>query len=65
MAMKYLPEANLGAVLKGSFDYLLTLQLPDGNWPSSEGKQSNQHMLQFCHGATGAVAPLVAAYETF
>lgn len=37
--------------------FLLTEQLPDGNWLSSEGS-TNASLVQFCHGAPGFVHSL-------
>ena len=41
--------------LRSCLEKLLDMQLPDGNWPSSEGHSGKGGLVQFCHGAPGLV----------
>lgn len=54
----------LAPKLEGALDRLLGMQLPDGNWPSSEGHRTAS-LVQFCHGATGFVHSLLSLREYF
>lgn len=60
---KYLYD-SYDQLITQTLDYLLSLQLPSGNFPSSEGK-NNDDLIHFCHGATGAVPVLCKAYLEF
>ena len=46
-----------------SLEYLLRLQLPSGNFPSSAKKLQNDIRVQWCHGAPGAIPCLSVAYQ--
>ena len=52
------------SVIQNSLSFLCGIQYADGNWTSSEGRKSAD-LVQFCHGAPGAVAPLCGAFEAF
>lgn len=43
---------------------MISLQLPSGNFPSSFGSTSDK-LLQFCHGAGGAIPFTLTAYNLF
>lgn len=44
--------------------WLAELQLPSGNWPSSLGESMDRDVLvHWCHGATGVVPLMLAAYD--
>ncbi|KAK4221077.1 hypothetical protein QBC38DRAFT_461873 [Podospora fimiseda] len=51
-----LTSPELAPRLESVVDRLLNMQLPDGNWPSSEESGANgKGLVQFCHGAPGFV----------
>lgn len=48
-----------------TIDYLHSLRLPSGNYPTQPGKQDADRLVQWCHGAPGILLLLVRAYEVF
>jgi hypothetical protein len=64
LAQLVLTTPGLAPQVEGVLDGLLDAQLPDGNWPSSEGHTSAS-LVQFCHGATGFVHSLLSLREFF
>ena len=48
--------------IENTVNYLIRLQLPDGNFPSSSTSTSGR-LVQFCHGAPGVVPLLVKMYR--
>ncbi|XP_015122370.1 lanC-like protein 3 [Diachasma alloeum] len=54
-----------------SVDFLLSLETPSGNYPSSLGKtgpnsrREDNELVHWCHGAPGAVYLLAAAYRRY
>jgi hypothetical protein len=48
-----------------TIDYLHSLRLPSGNYPTQVGKQDADRLVQWCHGAPGVLLLLVRAYEIF
>ena len=56
--------SNYDNYIRTTIDYVLSLSLASGNIPSSEGKNTDL-LLQFCHGATGAVPMLLKASVAF
>lgn len=59
-----LTTPSLAPQLKEKLAEVLDLQLPNGNWASSEGKD-NSPLVQFCHGAPGFLHSLVAMRQYF
>lgn len=57
-------QFNIDLYIKSTLDYLISLQFPSGNFPSSEGKEA-ANLVHFCHGATGAVFPLCEAFKEY
>jgi hypothetical protein len=57
-----LTSPELAPRLRPVVERLLEMQLPDGNWPSSEesGGSGGKGLVQFCHGAPGFVLSLLA-----
>ncbi|KAK3984560.1 hypothetical protein QBC44DRAFT_353593 [Cladorrhinum sp. PSN332] len=54
-----LTSPELAPRLESVVERLLGMQLPDGNWPSSEESSANgKGLVQFCHGAPGFVVSL-------
>jgi hypothetical protein len=51
-------------LIRASLDYLLSVQTPEGNFPTNESL-GNDKLVHFCHGATGAVMTLTLAFQTF
>ncbi|KAM7532813.1 hypothetical protein Aperf_G00000129103 [Anoplocephala perfoliata] len=59
-----LPEGALEADILPTVKWLSKLQLQSGNWPSSLGSSlDNDRLVQWCHGATGVVPLMLAAYK--
>lgn len=48
-----------------TIDYLHSLRLPSGNYPTQPGKQDADRLVQWCHGASGILLLLVRAYDVF
>lgn len=48
-----------------TIDYLHSLRLPSGNYPTQPCKQDSDRLVQWCHGAPGVLLLLVRAYEIF
>jgi len=53
------------ARIQTTIDYLYSLRLPSGNYPTQPGKQDTDRLVQWCHGAPGVLLLLVRAYEVF
>ena len=65
-AIEYIPEELIRSHLKPTLDYLVRLQFPSGNFPSSVERKSmptNDKLLHFCHGAPGVIHLLLKAHE--
>ncbi|AEO68585.1 uncharacterized protein THITE_2118147 [Thermothielavioides terrestris NRRL 8126] len=61
-----LTSPSLAPRLQPVVEALLGLQLPDGNWPSSEESgAAGKGLVQFCHGAPGFVLSLLALRPHF
>ncbi len=61
-----LTSPSLASRLQPVAEKLLGMQLPDGNWPSSEESASaGKGLVQFCHGAPGFVLSLLALCPHF
>ncbi|PVD30461.1 hypothetical protein C0Q70_09727 [Pomacea canaliculata] len=66
LLVKY-PEVRpqIENTVKACVDYMLTLQYPSGNFPSSVGSIVHDRLVQWCHGAPGWVYMFVTAYKTY
>lgn len=54
-----LTSPELAERMEGAVERVLSHQLEDGNWPSSEENGSNKKgLVQFCHGAPGVIVSL-------
>lgn len=52
--------------VKGSVDYLLSLQDPEGNFPSETTEHRSQNeLVHWCHGAPGVIYTMAKAYLVF
>lgn len=61
-----LTSPELAGRLQPVLERLLDMQLPDGNWPSSEESGARgKGLVQFCHGAPGFVLSLTALRPCF
>lgn len=61
-----LTSPSLAPQLQPVLEKLLRMQLPDGNWPSSEESGgSGKGLVQFCHGAPGFVVSLSSLRRFF
>jgi hypothetical protein len=56
----YPPE--LSTAIQKTVDFIIQLQFPSGNIPSSHPAKSDK-LVAFCHGAPGAVPMFLAAYR--
>lgn len=63
-AKEYLNEGDLINFIKPTIDCLLDCCFPSGNLQSSEGSYSDR-LVQWCHGAPGAVQLFCLAFEIF
>ena len=54
---------SLPAALPATLDYLLSLQLPSGNFPSSLAQAHSDRLVHWCHGAPGFVHLMSQAYQ--
>lgn len=59
-----LTTPSLAPQLEEKLTQVLDLQLPNGNWASSEGKEGFP-LVQLCHGAPGVLHSLVAIRQYF
>ncbi|KAJ1386433.1 Six-hairpin glycosidase-like superfamily [Sesbania bispinosa] len=50
--------------VKGTLRYMIKNRFPSGNYPSSEGSESDR-LVHWCHGAPGLTLTLVKAAEVF
>ncbi|XP_021287944.1 lanC-like protein GCR2 isoform X1 [Herrania umbratica] len=50
--------------VKGTLRYMIKSRYPTGNYPSSEGSESDR-LVHWCHGAPGVTLTLVKAAEVF
>ncbi|KAK9938175.1 hypothetical protein M0R45_014929 [Rubus argutus] len=50
--------------VKGTLRYMIKNRFPSGNFPSSEGSESDR-LVHWCHGAPGVALTLVKAAEVF
>lgn len=57
--------AILLRTIRASLHLISVHQLPTGNFPSSFTKKERDALVQFCHGAPGAVACFILAAELF
>lgn len=58
-----LSDPSIALDLQGSLERLLDLQGDDGNWPVRPGRDAG--LVQFCHGAPGFLASLLAIKKYF
>lgn len=50
--------------VKGTLHYMIKNRYPSGNYPSSEGSESDR-LVHWCHGTPGVALTLVKAAEEF
>ncbi|CAL4925684.1 unnamed protein product [Urochloa decumbens] len=50
--------------VKNTLRYMIKNRFPSGNYPSSEGNESDR-LVHWCHGAPGVALTLAKAYEVF
>ncbi|OQU91563.1 lanC-like protein GCL2 isoform X2 [Sorghum bicolor] len=50
--------------VKNTLRYMIENRFPSGNYPSSEGNESDR-LVHWCHGAPGVALTLAKAYEVF
>ena len=54
---------HLSSLVQPAVDYLLGLQLPSGNLPSSLESSHGDRLMHWCHGAPGFVHLMAHAYR--
>lgn len=64
MSQELSSDKELLKLVGNSCEYMLSQQYPSGNFPSSQGSESDK-LVHFCHGAPGAVSFLLAAHKLF
>ncbi|KAK8312839.1 hypothetical protein V6Z11_D01G069200 [Gossypium hirsutum] len=57
-------KPNEAEYVKGTHRYIIKNRFPSGNYPSSEGSESDR-LVHWCHGAPGITLTLVKAAEVF
>lgn len=61
-AKDYLAESELNNLVRPTVDYLQGICFPSDNFPSSLGNNTDR-LVQWCHGAPGAVFLFAQAYK--
>lgn len=61
LAYEYL-TIDINSILLSTLDYILSLQLPSGNFPMIDGERIDE-VIHFCHGSAGVVPMLCTAYK--
>lgn len=56
-------ESTVNTYVKPTIDYVLNLQFPSRNIPSSVNSLGGDKLVQWCHGAPGAIHMVALAYE--
>lgn len=56
---------KLKLACKASLQFLISIQLPSGNFPSSIKRLKEDSLVQMCHGAPGVVQALLKGTEVF
>lgn len=64
LAKAYLTKSELDNLIKPALDFLLTLRYKSGNLPSSLCDDPD-HLVQWCHGASGVSHTYALAYKIF
>ncbi|CAG2168760.1 unnamed protein product, partial [Oppiella nova] len=57
-------DEELDKCVKPTIDYILSLRMPSGNYPSSLSNPYDR-LVHWCHGSAGAVNLFALAYEVF
>ncbi|EGG14922.1 lantibiotic synthetase component C-like protein [Cavenderia fasciculata] len=57
-------KLNISNDIKGSLDYLMSTRLESGNFPTRPDN-TNDRLVQFCHGAPGVIPTLLKAHSFF
>jgi lantibiotic modifying enzyme len=63
-AKDYLKNEEMLELVKPTIDFILSLRLPSGNYPSSLGNPSDR-LIHWCHGCPGVVHLFALAFVTF
>ncbi|KAL5477431.1 hypothetical protein EMCRGX_G024229 [Ephydatia muelleri] len=58
-------QPRIFALVKPCVDYLLSLKMPSGNFPSSLESAGTDKLVHWCHGAAGVVHMFAHAYRVF
>lgn len=56
---------TLQTLVRPTVDWMLSLQFPSGNCPSSIGSSSGDKLIHWCHGAPGWIYMFIKAYQLF
>ncbi|XP_054719830.1 LOW QUALITY PROTEIN: lanC-like protein 2 [Uloborus diversus] len=63
-ARHYISDEDLNQYIRPTIEYVLNLQFPSGNFPSSLGNTTDK-LVHWCHGAPGVIHLLLLSYEVF
>lgn len=58
-------KPQMNDLVKPSIDFMLSLQFPSGNCPSSIGSSTGDKLVHWCHGAPGWIYMFISAYKNF
>lgn len=61
-AKEFMSEENLEQLVRPTVDFVLGLQFPKGNFPSSLANNKDR-LVHWCHGAPGVIHLLLKAHE--
>lgn len=64
-AVTFISTDELKQLVRPTIDYLASLQLASGNFPSSLESASKDRLVQWCHGAAGFAHLFTLAYQVF
>lgn len=64
-ARAFIKSSDLEHYIIPTLDWLMNLQFPSGNFPSSLESKSRDRLVQWCHGAPGFVPLCLLAYQLF
>ncbi|XP_056008000.1 glutathione S-transferase LANCL1-like [Ostrea edulis] len=58
-------QAEIDSLVKPTVDYMLSLQFPSGNCPSSVTSIDKDKLVHWCHGAPGWIYMFIQAYKKY
>ncbi|XP_061185520.1 lanC-like protein 2, partial [Saccostrea echinata] len=58
-------QSEIDSLVRPSVDFMLSLQFPSGNTPSSLGSSTGDKLVHWCHGAPGWIYMFIQAYKRY